>query len=193
MNTQATNLLARWNHRALKLKSQRGFGLIEMSIAAGLAGILALLGWALVPGIMAGFNASKITNELQSAIPKIQASYNNRTSFAQLTTEEVAKRRWFSDGFTETNGNIPTGKLLTKWGEITFAPASGNNQAVGTLNNIPSRECNNITESFDTSLYLSATVNSTSIKTATTPLAATTAADQCNSSESNTITFNFRR
>lgn len=174
-------------------KFQRGFGLIEMSIAAGLAGILALLGWALVPGILASFNASKITNELQAAIPKIQSSYNNRTSFAQLTTEEVAKRRWFSDGFTELNGNVPTGKLLTKWGEITFAPATGNNQAVGTINNIPSRECNNISESFGSSLYVSATVNATSVKTATSALAATTSAEQCNSSEANTLTFNFRR
>lgn len=176
-----------------KIKKQRGYGLIELSIAAGLAAIVVLLAWAYVPGILASYNASKVTNELQSAIPKIQASYNNRTSYAGLTTAEVAKRRWFSDGMTEMTGNVPTGKILTKWGEITFGPASGNNLAVGTINNVPSRECNNITDALSSNLYVSATVNSTSIKTATTALASETAADQCNSSEANTITFNFRR
>nr|WP_314710054.1 type 4 pilus major pilin [uncultured Comamonas sp.] len=176
-----------------RFNKQRGNLLIDMSIATGLAAIIALIGWALVPDLLASYNASKITTELKTAIPKIQAGYNNRTSFAILTTEEVAKMRWFSDGFLEKNGNIPNGSIKTKWGDITFAPASGNNQAVGTLDNIPSRECIKIVEDFGQAIYTSATVNSTSIKTATTALATTTASDQCNSSETNTLTFNFRR
>ncbi len=176
-----------------RFNKQRGNLLIDMSIATGLAAIIALIGWALVPDLLASYNASKITTELKTAIPKIQAGYNNRTSFAILTTEEVAKMRWFSDGFLEKNGNIPNGSIKTKWGDVTFAPASGNNQAVGTLDNIPSRECIKIVEDFGQAIYTSATVNSTSIKTATTALATTTASDQCNSSETNTLTFNFRR
>jgi len=174
-------------------KMQRGNFLIEMSIATAIAAVLALIGWTLVPDLLASYNASKITTELKTAIPKIQAGYNNRTSFSILTTEEVAKSRWFSDGFLDKNGNIPNGSLKTKWGDITFAPASGNNQAVGTLNNIPSRECIKIAEDFGQAIYTSATVNSTTIKTATTDLAMTTASDQCNSSDANSLTFNFRR
>ena len=174
-------------------KKQNGNFLIEMSIAAALAAVFALITWLLVPDLLASFNAWKITNELKTAIPKIQSGYNNRTSFALLTTEEVAKMRWFSDGFLDKNGEIPNGAIKTKWGDITFAPASGNNQAVGTLNNIPSRECIKIAEDFGQAIYTSATVNSTSIKTTTTPLATITASDQCNSSDANTLTFNFRR
>ena len=174
-------------------KKQHGNFLIEMSIAAALAAVFALITWLLVPDLLASFNAWKITNELKTAIPKIQSGYNNRTSFAMLTTEEVAKMRWFSDGFLDKNGEIPNGAIKTKWGDITFAPASGNNQAVGTLNNIPSRECIKIAEDFGQAIYTSATVNSTSIKTTTTALATITASDQCNLSDSNTLTFNFRR
>lgn len=175
------------------LKKQRGNFLIEMSIATALAAVLALVGWALVPDILAYYNANKITTALKTAIPKIQAGYNDRTSFATLTTEEVAKMRWFPDGFLEMSGNTPNGLIKTKWGDITFAPASGNNQAVGTLNNIPSRECIKVVEDFAQAIYTSATVNSTSVKTATTKLATTTASDQCNSTDSNIMTFNFRR
>lgn len=181
------------NRKSNRWKKQRGNFLIDMSIATAIAAVIALIGWTLVPDLLASYNASKITTELKTAIPKIQAGYNNRTSFAILTTEEVAKMRWFSDGFLEKNGNIPNGAIKTKWGDVTFAPASGNNQAVGTLNNIPSRECIKIAEDFGQAIYTSATVNSTSIKTATTDLATTTASDQCNSTDTNTLTFNFRR
>jgi len=175
------------------MKKQRGFGLPELSIAAAIAAIMALVGYALVPGLLANYNASKITNELQTAIPNIQLGYTHRTSYASLTTTEIARARWFTDGFLEKTNNVPTGKILTKWGEITFAPSSGNNQATGTMDNIPSRECNKIAEALASDLYVSATVNSTSIKTATTPLSIATAGTQCNTTETNTITFNFRR
>lgn len=179
--------------KKIKLKKQSGIALPEVAMAVSLISMLSLLGITLVPGIVSGYNANKVTNELQSAIPKIQLAYNHRASFATLSTEEVAKKRWLTDGFLEKNGNVPTGKILSKWGEITFAPASGNNQAVGTINGVPSRECNLISEAFSSDTYVSATVNSASIKSATTELDQTTAGDQCNSSEANTLTFNFRR
>jgi len=180
------------NKKNLSFK-QRGALLAEIGMGVALISLLSLLGVMLIPGIVAGMNASKITNEMDSAVPKIQLAYTHRTSFATLTTEEVAKKRWMTDSFLERNGNVPTGRIFSKWGDITFAPAAGNNQGVGTLTAIPSRECNIITESFASNQYVSATVNGTSIKTATTALNQTTAGDQCNSSEANTVTFNFRR
>ena len=102
------------NKKNLSFK-QRGALLAEIGMGVALIALLSLLGVMLIPGIVAGMNASKITNEMDSAVPKIQLAYTHRTSFATLTTEEVAKKRWMTDSFLERNGNVPTGRIISKW------------------------------------------------------------------------------
>lgn len=177
-------------HKGLK---QRGVTLIELSIVILIAGLLAALVGLILPNILASIRANKITDAFDSAIPAIQTAYQNRTSYNGLTTAQVAQNRWMGTGMTEVAAGVPTGNLLTQWGQLTFTPAANGTQAQGTLTAIPSRECIKISNAMASDQYLTVNVNGTAVKAAAADLDLTTAGTQCNANNANTIVFTFGR
>lgn len=176
-----------------KLKTQKGFTITELAIVILLGGVLTAAVWPQMAKIMAGTRASKITNELNLVIPAIQTAYQNRTSYNGLTTQQVATNRWIGDSFLEMNAGAVTGGIVTQWGTMAFAPASANTQVSLTMNNIPTRECVKIAEAFTSNMFLTATVNGTAVKTATTDLDITAVGTQCNSTTANEMVITFGR
>lgn len=176
-----------------KNNKQRGFSLSEFAIVILLASLLAGLAALILPGVLAGIRANKIINELNVAIPAIQTAYQNKTSYTGLTTAQVAQNGWVGSGFTEIDNNVPTGNLITQWGTLTFATANTNTRVVGTLNNVPTRECIKISNTFTADQYLAATVNGTAVKSGVNGTALTVIGTQCSSTNANIITFTFGR
>jgi prepilin-type N-terminal cleavage/methylation domain-containing protein len=176
-----------------KGRKQRGYSLTELAIVILIIGLLAALAALILPNVLASIRASKINDAFNSAIPSIQTAYNNRTSFTGLTTAQVAQNRWMGSSLTELAAGVPTGNLLTQWGQLTFATAANATQGQGTLTNIPSRECIKITTAMSSDQYLNVTVNGTAVKAGTTDLDLTTAGTQCNANNANTIVFTFGR
>lgn len=176
-----------------KWRSQGGFTMVELMIVLAIAALIAAVAMAFVPSIIANIRAGKITKALNVGVPAIQTSYQNATSFANLTTAQVAQKQWMGKNLTEYANGVPTGNLVTPWGNITCTSAAAGAQGQCSMNNIPTRECQNITDEFTNDMYVSATVNGASIKTATTDVDLTTAGTQCSSTTTNTITFNFGR
>ncbi|WP_421556728.1 type 4 pilus major pilin [Pseudomonas kitaguniensis] len=177
----------------LKSKKQAGYSLVELAVVILVIGLLAGVAAMVLPGIFASFRANKITDEFNQAIPAIQTAYQNRTSFSGLTTAQVAQNRWVGGGMTEVASGVPTGNLLTQWGQLTFAPASNGTQGQGTLTNIPSRECIKISNAMMSDQYLNVNINGASVKSGSTDLDLTAVGTQCNSSNANTIVFTFGR
>lgn len=190
-NTQVQTLSAAPLHT--KKSKQRGFSLPELALVILIGGLLTAAAALILPGIFANYRAGKVVDEFNIAIPAMQTAYQNRTSFAGLTTAQVAQNGWIGSGFTEMTNGVPTGNLVTQWGTLTFAPVSSNTRAMGTLNNVPSRECVKITTSFTGDQYLAATVNGTTVKSGTNNMDLTAVGTQCSSTDTNTITFTFGR
>lgn len=177
-----------------RMKKQRGaMDLAQMAIALVIAALVTAVGYAVLPGLLANFKAGKITDAFNAAVPAIQTAYQNRTSYAGISTAQVAQNRWIDGGITELSGGAPTGNLITQWGTVTFASASNGTQAQATLNNVPSRECLKISTSFNTDQYQSVSVNGASVKNGINEMDLTAVGTQCNSSNANTITFTFGR
>jgi len=177
-----------------RMKSQRGFAdLPQFVIVLVFGALLAALGYAVVPNLIASFRASKITDSFNAAVPAIQTAYQNRTTFAGISTAQVAQNRWIDGGITELSDGVPTGNLITQWGTVTFASAASGTQAQATLNNVPSRECIKISTALNTDQYQSVTVNGASVKTGVSEMDLTSVGTQCNSSNANTIAFTFGR
>ncbi|MGM7284708.1 type 4 pilus major pilin [Pseudomonas guariconensis] len=175
-------------------RKQRGALTMQETALVLLIGALFLAGgYALVITALSNYRANKITDEFNLAIPAIQTAYQNRTSYAGLTTAQVALNGWVGSGITEYAGGTPTGSLITQWGTLTFEPASNGTQARATLNNVPSRECVKIATAFSGDQFLSATVNGGAVKSGVNDLDLTAVGTQCNASDTNTITFNFGR
>ncbi|MCK9759910.1 prepilin-type N-terminal cleavage/methylation domain-containing protein [Pseudomonas syringae pv. syringae] len=192
MNTQLKDSSARVLVRNAKTL-QRGFGLPEMALVIVIIGLLAAIASMILPQIFANMRANKIIDELVLAVPNIQTAYQNTSSYNGLTTAQVAQNGWVGSGFAEINNGVPTGNLITQWGNMTFAPAANGAQGQGTINNVPSRECIKISNSFSNDQIVSATVNGTVVKARTNTIDLTTVGAQCSSSQTNTITFNFGR
>lgn len=190
-NTQVQTLSAAPLHT--KNRKQRGFSLPELALVILIGGLLTAAAALILPGIFANYRAGKVVDEFNIAIPAMQTAYQNRTSFAGLTTAQVAQNGWIGSGFTEMTNGVPTGNLVTQWGTLTFAPVSSNTRAMGTLNNVPSRECVKISTSFTGDQYLAATVNGTTVKSGTNNMDLTAVGTQCSSTDTNTITFTFGR
>lgn len=176
-----------------KLNKQNGLSMIELAVVVAIIAVLAAAIWPTMTRVFSGIRATKVTNELSLAIPSIQTAYQNRSSYAGISTAQVASNRWFSDNFLEMNSGVPTGVIITQWGTITFAAASSGTQVQGTINNIPTRECVKIAEAFNNDIYLTASINGAAVKTATTELDATTVGSQCTNSATNTMVFTFGR
>jgi type II secretory pathway pseudopilin PulG len=176
-----------------KLHKQKGNLMIELAIVVAIIALLAAAMWPTMTRVFSGIRAGKVVNELNLAIPSIQTAYQNRNSYSGITTAQVATNRWFNDNFLEMNAGVPTGVIVTQWGTITFVAAASGTQVQGTLNNIPTRECVKIAESFNNDLYLTANINGSAVKTATTVLDATSVGSQCATSSTNTLTFTFGR
>jgi len=188
-----SSLFARAMGRKRPGHKQRGYSLTELSIVILVIALLAALVALILPGVLASVRANKINDAFNSAIPAIQTAYQNRTSYTGLTTAQVAQNRWMGSSITEVTNGVPTGNLVTQWGQLTFAPASGGTQAQGTLTAIPSLECIKIINAMSGDQYQNVSVGGTAVKTATTPLDLTAAGTGCNASNSNTIVFTFGR
>jgi prepilin-type N-terminal cleavage/methylation domain-containing protein len=190
-NTQVKTLVGQ---RLRAARTQRGYSLPELAIVILVIGLLASIAALILPNIFASYRAGKITDEFNIAIPAIQTAYQNRTSYAGLTTAQVAQNRWVGSGMTEITNGVPSGNILTPWGQLTFASASNNTQGQGTLNNIPGRECIRIVTAMAADQYLNVTVNGTSVKAGTDAMDLTASATACNTAAgASTIVFTFGR
>lgn len=172
---------------------QRGFSLTELAIVLGIIALIAAAAMVVVPRVLASIRASKIIDAFNEAIPSIQTAYQNQTSFANLTTAQVAQNGWLNDSFVEMAGGVPDGNLVTQWGTIAFAPAAGNTQGQATLTNIPTKECVKIGSSFMNDLFLTASINGTQVKAGPNNIDLTAVGTQCSSTPTNVIVFTFGR
>lgn len=172
---------------------QRGYSMTELAIVISIVIALGAMMWPTISRIFSGMRANKIGNELALVIPTIQTSYQNRTSYAGLTTAQVAQSRWISDGFIEMNAGVPTGKIITQFGNMEFAPAASNTQVEGTIDKIPTLVCTKLIDALDIPLYQSVSVNGTVVKATAADMDKTTAGTQCSSAAENTIVFTFGR
>jgi prepilin-type N-terminal cleavage/methylation domain-containing protein len=185
-------------HRASKPRRagrgrQGGFSLTELAIVLGIIALIAAAAMVVVPRVLASIRAGKIIDAFNEAIPSIQTAYQNQTSFANLTTAQVAQNGWLNDSFVEMAGGVPDGNLVTQWGTIAFAPTAANAQGQATLDHIPTKECVKIGNSFMNDMYLTATINGAAVKAGPNNVDLTAVGTQCSSSTSNTIVFTFGR
>ena len=187
MNNPKKRLLGSINSK------QGGFGLPELVIVLMIAALIAAAAMVVVPRALASIRAGKVIDEFNTSIPAIQTAYQNQTSFSSLTTAQVAQNGWVGSSFVEYAAGIPTGRLLTQWGTLTFTPIAAGSQAQGSLDNVPSKECVKIANAFTNDLYLTATVNGTAVKANVNNVDLTAIGTQCSSSTTNTITFTFGR
>ncbi|WP_181885422.1 type 4 pilus major pilin [Trinickia dinghuensis] len=172
---------------------QNGFSLTELAIVLGIIALIAAAAMVVVPRVLASIRAGKIIDAFNEAIPSIQTAYQNQTSFANLTTAQVAQNGWLDDSFVEMSNGTPDGNLDTQWGTIVFVPAASNAQGQVTLNNIPTKECVKIGTNFTNDLYLTATIDGTAVKNGPNNVDLTTVGTQCSSATTNTIVFTFGR
>lgn len=182
-----------WGIARLGKTKQGGFGLPELAIVVVIAGLIATAAFVVVPRILANFRAAKVVDELNIAIPAIQTAYQNQTSFTGLTTAQVAQNAWVGSSFIEYTAGVPSGKLITQWGTLAFAPVTTGAQGQGTLDNVPSRECIKIGNSFTNDMYLTATINGTKVKSNVNTVDLTAIGTQCSGTVTNTIVFTFGR
>lgn len=176
------------------MKKQRGVAdLSQLALVILIGTLIAAVSYLVLPGMLASYRASKITDAFNTAIPAIQTAYQNRTSYTGLTTAQVAQNRWVDGGMTEMASGVPTGNLVTQWGTLAFAPASGGTQAQGTMTNVPSRECIKISNALNGDQYMSVTINGAAVKSGVTDMDLTTVGSQCNSTNASTIAFTFGR
>lgn len=179
--------------RTRKTQRERGFSL---SLGEGIlvfivAGLVIALGYKLFSSLMASFRANKITNELQLVIPRIQTAYSNSTDFANLNAKVVARSRWVSDSMID-NSTANDPKVKTQWGDIEFTP--NGNQVTVKLDNIPSRECAIIAESFSGHMIKTAKVGAVEVKKAgENNVLMDKIGEGCAASATNTIEFVFGR
>lgn len=191
INMKNTQIKASFlNH---KKGMQKGFSLPELAIVLMIGALIAASAMVVVPRLLASIRAGKIIDEFNTAIPAIQTAYQNQTSFATLTTAQVAQNGWVGSSFVEYAGGVPTGNLLTQWGTIVFVPIASGSQGQGTLDNIPTKECVKIGNAFTNDLYLTATINGAVVKTGVNNVDLTAIGTQCSSTANNTIVFTFGR
>jgi hypothetical protein len=177
-----------------RMRKQRGvMDLPQVAIALLIGTLVAAVAYLVLPGIFAGLRADKITDAFKTAIPAIQTAYQNRTSYAGISTAQVAQNRWVEGGMTELAAGVPTGNLMTQWGALTFASAANGTQAQVTMINVPSRECIKISNNLMGDQYLSVTINGAAVKAGVADMDLTAVGTQCNASNANTIAFTFGR
>jgi prepilin-type N-terminal cleavage/methylation domain-containing protein len=174
-------------------RHEDGFSLTELAIVLGIIALIAAAAMVVVPRVLASIRAGKIIDAFNEAIPSIQTAYENQTSFANLTTAQVAQNGWLNDSFVEMAGGVPDGNLVTQWGSIVFAPTAGNTQGQATLNNIPTKECVKIGNNFMNDMYLTASINGTAVKAGPNNVNLTAVGTQCSSTTTNAIVFTFGR
>lgn len=103
-----------------KRRKQGGFSLPELALVILIGSLLAGVAALILPGIFANFRANKVIDEFNISIPAMQTAYQNRTSFAGLTTAQVAQNGWVGSSFVEMTNGVPTGNLVTQWGTLTL-------------------------------------------------------------------------
>jgi prepilin-type N-terminal cleavage/methylation domain-containing protein len=180
-------------HRRGPRAKQDGMTLAELMVVIVIAAVLASVAYTMVPRVMSNFRAGKITDELHTVIPTIQAAYQNQTSFANLTTSQVAKNGWIGQSWVEMAAGVPTGNLVTQWGTITFVPNATGSQVTATLTNIPARECTTIGPDLANDLYVSGSINGTVAKVSANNVDLDVVGNQCTSTTTNTIAVTFGR
>lgn len=177
-------------------RKQQGISIPETLVALAIGVAVAVAAFMLLPRVFATIRANKITDEFQTSIPAVQTAFANQTTFASLTTGMVARNGYMSSSFMDIGaGGTPTGTLKTQWGSIVFAPASAGQQGQVTIDKVPTRECVKIAESWGSEMYLTGSINGTTVKDlANSPNADLDAiGTQCNAAKENTLVFTFGR
>lgn len=175
--------------RSFTSKKQRGFTLTELGIALALMAVLGAIALKVVPEMLAKGRASQLADAIILMVPQIQANYSTKPNISDLKTSTVANRGWIDSALVDgTNINSPWGSQIT----ITGSGQTGTIVVSAT----PTAECNSlVTKLLSSDLLRTASINSTSVKSAgaNSIVNEDTAGTQCKSSNSSTVTMTFSR
>lgn len=170
-----------------QFQNTKGFTLVELMIVIVLGGLVIAVAIAAAPRIKAHINGNKDMAEIPDVVANVQAHYSLKSNYSTLTNNIVNSYKLVPD---DMNGGA--GSITNRYGGVvTLAPATitvANDSFTYSTGGVPSRVCLKIIPQLAPQ-FLNASINGTVVKPTGGVLDETTAADRCNSSESNTLLF----
>ncbi len=150
--------------QAKRLHKQKGYTLIELSIAGAIVALLIYGTVKLVNGVIADQRANSELQELPTIIAKIQKVYGNRPSFTGATQAILVNSGAFPADWVVAGST----NLVNRWsGTVTLAVATigavPNNAISLDTSGVPNSECSSVVPGMDDSVRTT-TVNGTLIK-----------------------------
>lgn len=169
------------------IRNKKGFTLVELMIVIVLGGLVIAVAVAAAPRIKANIQGNKDMADIPDIVGNVQAHYSLKTSFSTLTNTIVTSYKLVPDDMIVAAGTISN----RYGGTVTLAPATisvANDSFTISYGGVPSRVCLKIVPQLAPQ-FLNASVNGTVVKATGGVVNDTTAATQCNSSETNTLLF----
>ncbi|NRF83855.1 prepilin-type N-terminal cleavage/methylation domain-containing protein [Burkholderia gladioli] len=147
-----------------RLHKQKGYTLIELSIAGAIIALLIYGTVKLVNGVIADHRANAELQETPTIFTKIQKIYGNRPNFAGATQAILVNNGAFPADWVVTGST----NLVNRWsGPVTLGVTTiggvSNNAITFSTSGVPDSECQSIVPGMDDSVRTT-TVNGTVVK-----------------------------
>ncbi|KVO15203.1 type 4 pilus major pilin [Burkholderia ubonensis] len=157
-------MAAQSNRKFTRLHTQKGYTLIELSIAGAIIALLVYGTVKLVNGVIADHRANAELQEVPTVITKIQKVYGNRPNFSGATQAILVNNGAFPADWVVTGST----NLVNRWsGAVTLGVTTiggvPNNAITFTTTGVPNSECQSIVPGMDDSVRTT-TVNGTVVK-----------------------------
>lgn len=175
-----------------RLRQQRGYSLVELSIVVAIIALLIYGVVKLVNGVIADHKANAELSEMPTIITKIQKIYANRPNFSGATQAILVNNNAFPADWVVAGST----NLVNRWsGTVTLAVATigaiANNAITLTTAGVPDSECKSIVPGMDDSVRTT-TVNGTVVKQDKQQSDPALTGTSCNTG-SNTIVYTFSK
>ncbi|SEI14525.1 type 4 pilus major pilin [Paraburkholderia hospita] len=147
-----------------RLQRQKGYTLIELSIAGAIIALLVMGTIKFVSSVLADHRANSELEELPQVFTKMQKVYGNRPNFSGATLATFVNRGafpedWVVSGTTNVvnrwSGNVSVG--------VTTIGGVANNAITYTTSGVPDSECSSVVPGMDQSVRTTS-VNGTVVK-----------------------------
>ncbi|KND62308.1 hypothetical protein BVER_01771c [Candidatus Burkholderia verschuerenii] len=185
-------MAAHSNGKLKRLHKQKGYTLIELSIAGAIIALLIYGTVKLVNGVIADHRANAELQEVPTIITKIQKIYGNRPNFSGATQAILVNNGAFPADWVVTGST----NLVNRWsGAVTLGVTTiggvSNNAITFATAGVPDSECQSIVPGMDDSVRTT-TVNGTLVKQDGQPSDPGLTGTSCTSGQ-NSITYVFSK